>query len=66
MSEGLLKMWVALSAIGLMFIAVFSIMFSRSKLSGVIKAVVSFFAWVCMIVAGILIVIVVLSGPVQG
>ncbi|MDM5316096.1 DUF2768 domain-containing protein [Fictibacillus sp. b24] len=66
MSEGLLKMWVALSAIGLMFIAVFSIMFSRSKLSGVFQTVVSLFAWVCMVVAGILIIIVVFSGPVQG
>jgi uncharacterized membrane protein len=66
MSEGLLKMWVALSAIGLMFIAVFSIMFSRSKLSGVIQGIVSFFAWICMIVAGILILIVVFSGPVKG
>ncbi|MBY6035682.1 DUF2768 domain-containing protein [Fictibacillus nanhaiensis] len=66
MSEGLLKMWVALSAIGLMFIAVFSIMLSRSKLTGIPQAIVSFFAWACMLVAGILILIVVFSGPVQG
>jgi hypothetical protein len=66
MSEGLLKMWVALSAIGLMFIAVFSIMLSRSKLSGVLQSIVSIFAWICMITAGILILIVVFSGPVQG
>ncbi|ANC77693.1 DUF2768 domain-containing protein [Fictibacillus nanhaiensis] len=66
MSEGLLKMWVALSAIGLMFVAVFSIMFSRAKLSGIFQTIVSLFAWICMIVAGILIVIVVFSGPVQG
>jgi hypothetical protein len=66
MSEGLMKMWVALSAIGLMFVAVFSIMFSRSKLSGIIQIIVSLFAWLCMIVAGILILIVVLSGPVKG
>ncbi|MDR7072553.1 MULTISPECIES: DUF2768 domain-containing protein [Bacillales] len=66
MSEGLMKMWVALSSIGLMFIAVFSIMFSRSKLSGIIQVIVSIFAWLCMITAGILILIVVLSGPVKG
>ncbi|MBH0157471.1 MULTISPECIES: DUF2768 domain-containing protein [Fictibacillus] len=66
MSEGLLKMWVALSAIGLMFVAVFSIMFSRAKLKGIFQTVVSLFAWICMIVAGILIIIVVFSGPVQG
>ncbi|GGB51921.1 DUF2768 domain-containing protein [Fictibacillus barbaricus] len=66
MSEGLMKMWVALSAIGLMFIAVFSIMLSRSKLSGIFQVIVSLFAWICMIVAGILILIVVFSGPVKG
>jgi hypothetical protein len=66
MSEGLMKMWVALSAIGLMFIAVFPIMFSRSKLKGILQGAFSLFAWVCMIVAGILILIVVFSGPTQG
>jgi hypothetical protein len=66
MSEGLLKMWVALSAIGLMFIAVFSIMFSRAKLKGIFQVSVSLFAWICMVISGILILIVVFSGPVQG
>ncbi|MFC7370502.1 DUF2768 domain-containing protein [Fictibacillus iocasae] len=66
MSEGLLKMWVALSAIGLMFLAVFSIYFSREKLKGALKIAVGVFAYGCMLIAGFLIVLVVFSGPVKG
>ncbi|MCF6408239.1 DUF2768 domain-containing protein [Pseudalkalibacillus salsuginis] len=64
MSEGLLKMWIALGAIGLMFFAVISITFSRMKLNGIFKLIVTLFAYVCMITAGILILFVVFSGPV--
>ncbi|WP_408006536.1 DUF2768 domain-containing protein [Pseudalkalibacillus sp. A8] len=66
MSEGLLKMWIALGAIGLMFFAVISITFSRMKLNGILKFIVTLFAYVCMITAGILILFVVFSGPVPG
>lgn len=65
MSDGLIKMWVALSAIGLMFVAVMSISVSRMKLKGIIKHVITLFAYLCMIIAGILIVFVVFSGPVS-
>ncbi|WP_257347715.1 DUF2768 domain-containing protein [Pseudalkalibacillus decolorationis] len=64
MSEGLIKMWIALSAIGLMFIAVMAISFSRLKLNGFIKRIVAVFAYTCMITAGLLIMYVVFSGPV--
>lgn len=64
MSEGLIKMWVALSAIGLMFISVMSISISRTKLNGILKWIISIFAYACMITAGILILFVVFSGPV--
>lgn len=65
MSPGLIKMWIALSAIGLMFISVLSISLSRAKIKGFLKYIVAIFAYTCMIVAGILIVFVVFSGPVQ-
>jgi hypothetical protein len=64
MSEGLIKMWIALSAIGLMFISVMSISISRTKLNGILKWIISIFAYACMITAGILILFVVFSGPV--
>jgi Kef-type K+ transport system membrane component KefB len=65
MSPGLIKMWIALSAIGLMFVSVLSISLSRAKMKGFLKYIVAIFAYACMVVAGILIVFVVFSGPVQ-
>ena len=64
MSPGLMKMWISFVAIALMFIAVISIMFSRDKLSGVLKIIVSTIAYLCMITAGLIIFFVVFSGPV--
>lgn len=66
MSEGLMKMWIALSAIGLMFIAVLFINMSRYKVKGVWKYILAIIAWVSMIVAGIFIILVVFTGPVKG
>ncbi len=64
MSVGLIKMWIALAAIGLMFISVISISISRTKLNGILKGIISIFAYACMITAGILLIFVVFSGPV--
>lgn len=64
MSPGLMKMWVSFIAIILMFIAVYGIIFSRDKLSGILKVIVSTIAYICMIVAGFIIFIIVVSGPV--
>ncbi|MCA0172094.1 MULTISPECIES: DUF2768 domain-containing protein [Bacillaceae] len=63
MSPALIKMWVALSALGLMFIAVMAIMLSRTKLKGFFRILVSTFAYLCMFVAGILMLLVVFTGP---
>ncbi|MFA8437990.1 DUF2768 domain-containing protein [Pueribacillus sp. YX66] len=64
MSPGLMKMWVSFVAIALMFVAVITILLSRDKLKGVLKIIVSTFAYLCMIVAGFIMFIVVFSGPV--
>jgi hypothetical protein len=65
MSPGLIKMWFSLGAIGLMFIAVISILISRTKLKGIFKWVLTTIAYACMIVAGFIMLFVVFSGPVQ-
>jgi glucan phosphoethanolaminetransferase (alkaline phosphatase superfamily) len=64
MSPGLIKMWFSLGAIGLMFIAVISILISRTKLKGIWRWILSTIAYVCMIVAGFIMFFVVFSGPV--
>ncbi|MTH52186.1 DUF2768 family protein [Bacillus mangrovi] len=66
MTPGLIKMWIALSSIAFMFIAVLSIYLSRYKIrNGVLKFIVSAAAYVFMISAGLLMVFVVFSGPVS-
>lgn len=65
MSPALIKMWVALASMGLMFVAVLAIMFSRAKLSGVLKFIVSTFAYICMFTSGVLMLLVVFTGPTE-
>ena len=63
MSPALMKMWVSLAAMGFMFISIISIYFSRYKLKGAFRVITAFFAYALMILAGIIIFIVVMSGP---
>ncbi|MDQ0161523.1 DUF2768 domain-containing protein [Bacillus alveayuensis] len=66
MSQGLIKMWIALASMAFMFIAVFSIYLSRFKLKSKIwKILFSTIAYIFMILAGIIIFFVVFSGPVN-
>ncbi|SDI98005.1 DUF2768 domain-containing protein [Salimicrobium halophilum] len=63
MSLSLLKMWISFAGIILMFLAVGLILLSRHKLNGVFSVITAFLAYACMIVGGIIIMYIVLSGP---
>ncbi|UII54646.1 DUF2768 domain-containing protein [Cytobacillus spongiae] len=64
MSPSLMKMWISLASMGFMFLAIISIYFSRYKLkSGIFKVITAIFAYILMIVSGLIILLVVLSGP---
>lgn len=66
MPEGLMKMWLALGAIGFMFFAVSFILLSRHKIKNkFLKGITALVAYTLMIVSGIVIFLVVFSGPVQ-
>ena len=65
MTPGLLKMWISFAAMGFMFFAVIGIYLSRYKLKGFFKILSASIAYFLMIVAGIIIFLVVLSGPVS-
>jgi len=65
MTPGLVKMWFALASMGFMFIAVIGIYFSRYKLKGFFKIATASIAYLFMILAGIIILFVVASGPVS-
>ncbi|UAL50827.1 MULTISPECIES: DUF2768 domain-containing protein [Metabacillus] len=65
MSPALMKMWIALASMGFMFVAIISIYFSRFKMKGFLKIAFAAIAYFFMILAGLLIVFVVFSGPVN-
>ncbi|WP_313798480.1 DUF2768 domain-containing protein [Cytobacillus sp.] len=63
MSPSLMKMWVSLASMGFMFLAILLIYLSRFKLGGVFKFITALVAYILMIVSGIIIFLVVFSGP---
>ena len=65
MSPALMKMWISFASMGFMFISIIFIYLSRFKLKGVFKAIVTILAYIFMILAGIIIVFVVFTGPVS-
>jgi len=58
LSPGMLKMWISLAGMGLMFLAIVTIYLSRFKLTGVLKFITAIFAYLFMIAAGLTLVIV--------
>lgn len=64
MSIALIKMWFSLGAIAAMFIAVVLIMFSRAKLKGFFRFIIASVAYLLVVLAGLVMIFVVFSGPV--
>lgn len=59
-----MKMWVSLASMGLMFLSIILIYISRYKLKkGFLKFFMSLIAYILMILAGVIILLVVVSGP---
>lgn len=63
MTPALQKMWISFAAMGFMFISILTIYLSRFKLKGVFRVLSAIFAYILMILAGLIIFFVVLSGP---
>jgi uncharacterized membrane protein YjjP (DUF1212 family) len=64
MSPGLMRMWISFAAMGFMVISILLIMLSRYKVSNkIIKFITASIAYLLMILAGIIILIIVFSGP---
>ncbi|WP_096188616.1 DUF2768 domain-containing protein [Evansella halocellulosilytica] len=62
--DPMLKMWISFISMGLMFVSVVLTIFSKEKLTGFFRYTFLTFSFICMIVAGIIIFLVVFSGPV--
>ncbi|WP_141433346.1 DUF2768 domain-containing protein [Bacillus sp. 03113] len=66
MSEGLMKMWISFIAMGFMLLSILFIYLSRYKLSNrLLKFSLALFAYLLMVLSGIIILLIVFSGPVN-
>ena len=64
MTPALMKMWISLSSMGFMFIAIILIYLSRYKLNQrIFKMVTAVFAYLLLFVSGLIIFLVVFTGP---
>ncbi|MCK1991328.1 DUF2768 domain-containing protein [Peribacillus muralis] len=63
MTPALQKMWISFIAMGFMAISIFLIYISRYKSKGFWRGLSATIAYILMILAGLIIIIVVLSGP---
>lgn len=63
MTTGLAKMWLSFVAMGMMIVAALIILFTRAKLKGVFRFVFSFVAYFVFVIGGLLMFLVVASGP---
>lgn len=63
MTPALQKMWISFIAMGFMAISILLIYGSRYKLKGFLKGLTAIIAYILMLLAGLIILIVVLSGP---
>lgn len=67
MTPGLIMMWISFVSLILMFLSVGGILLSRYKLKNVfLKTTISTISFFMMVIAGILMVFVVFSGPSNG
>ncbi|WP_043933592.1 DUF2768 domain-containing protein [Bacillus sp. EB01] len=63
MSPALMKMWISFVGMGLMAISLLTIYLSRFKLKGVLRLITAVIAYGLMVLSGIIIFLVVMSGP---
>ncbi|WP_075982140.1 DUF2768 domain-containing protein [Bacillus massilinigeriensis] len=63
MSESMLKMWISIAGMGFMVLSILLILFSRYKLKGFFKFIVALIAYIFMILSGLIIILIVFSGP---
>ncbi|XJZ26055.1 DUF2768 domain-containing protein [Bacillota bacterium Lsc_1132] len=61
MSPAMLKMWISIAGLGLMFLAIAAIYLSRFKLKGVLRIVTALLAYIFMIISGMIIFLVIFT-----
>lgn len=61
MSPGMLKMWISVVGMALMFLAIITIYLSRYKLKGVLRIITAIIAYIFLIVAALTLLLVFLG-----
>lgn len=61
MSPGMLKMWVSIAGMVLMFLAIIAIYLSRFKLKGILRILTAILAYTLMALSGMIIFVVLIS-----
>ncbi|MFJ7725542.1 DUF2768 domain-containing protein [Neobacillus sp. NPDC097160] len=61
MSPGMVKMWISIAGMALMFLAIITIYLSRYKLKGVFRVITAIIAYVFLIVSGLTLLLVFLG-----
>ncbi|WP_163537777.1 DUF2768 family protein [Gracilibacillus sp. YIM 98692] len=59
----MMKMWISFIGMFALLLSIGLILLSRYKLKGLLSFIVAFFAYISLIIGGIIIAFVVLSGP---
>ncbi|PTL40378.1 MAG: DUF2768 domain-containing protein [Alkalicoccus sp.] len=62
--DPLLKMWVSFIAMALMFLSVVITIFTKEKLTGVLRYSLLTMSFVCIVVSGLIVLVITFSGPV--
>lgn len=65
MSVSMLKMYISFAGMIFLILAIGLILLSRLKLKGWIAGVVSFLAYICLILGALIILYIVLTGPTR-
>lgn len=55
MSPAMLKMWISIAGMGLMFLAILLIYLSRFKLHGILRFITAIVAYILVVLSGIII-----------
>jgi len=63
MSEAMMRMYISFFGIFLLFMASILILWARYKLSGWFKGLISTIAYICLIIGGFIIFLIVIGGP---
>ncbi|MDT8860023.1 DUF2768 domain-containing protein [Alkalihalobacillus sp. MEB130] len=63
MSQAMMNMWISFFALALMFISAGTAIFSRAKLKGWLQKVVLTFSFLCLLVSGWIVFLIVIIGP---